>query len=324
MAGPDDTYPRWVADIGGTNARFAWAPGPGAPLTDEATYPTKDHATLEAAMQHYLAEHRKEAPRWCAIGIATAVTGDRVHMTNHPWSFSIEDVRRQLGLERLVVINDFTALALSLQGLTPDDVRQIAGGKPTEGAAIALIGAGTGLGVSGLLPVQGRRSMVPIRGEGGHVTLSGADAFEHQVIARLRGRFGHVSAERALSGPGLENLHRAIGEVEGGAIETLKASQITDQAINEPSSRSARTLALFFNLLGTAAGNLALVLGARGGVYIGGGIVQRLGNAIDQSNFHERFVDKGRYRQYLKDIPIWVIEADSSPALQGALHALDE
>ncbi len=323
MAAVDDTYPRWVADIGGTNARFAWATGPDT-LTDEATYPTSEHSTLQDAMAHYLKTHGKLAPRWCAIGIANPVLGDRVQMTNHHWSFSIEAVRRQLGLERLVLINDFTALALSLATLKGDELRQIAGGQPAAHEAVALLGPGTGLGVSGLLPVPGKATWVPIRGEGGHVTLGGADDFEDQIIARLRQRFGHASAERALSGPGLENLHLALCEVDGLPAEKISAADITERAVQDPQGTSARTLTLFFSLLGTVAGNLALSLGARGGVYIGGGIVARLGDAIEKSPFHERFLDKGRYRDYLSDIPVWVIQAVTSPALRGALRALDE
>jgi glucokinase len=324
MSGHDDsTWPRWVADIGGTNARFAWAPGPGAPLTDDATYPCAEHATLEAAMRHYLAEHGKAVPRWCAIGIATPVTGDQVRMTNHHWAFSIETVRTSLGLERLEVINDFTALALSLSTLQPGELRQIGGGTPAAGAAIALIGPGTGLGVSGLLPVAGSSRYVPISGEGGHVTLSAADAFEAQVVERLRARFGHASAERAICGPGLQNLLRAICEIEARPVEELSAAQIAERGLADAASPCGRTLDLFFSLLGTAAGNLALTLGARGGVYIGGGIVPRLGDAIERSRFHERFLAKGRYRDYLSPIPVWVIDAQTSPALRGALRALE-
>lgn len=319
----DDTYPRCVADIGGTNARFAWVAAPGAPLTDEATYATKDHATLQDAMRHYLQSHRKPVPRWFAMGIATPVTGDQVRMTNHPWAFSIEALRQEMGLERLVVINDFTALALSLPSLSPDELRQIGGGKPADGAAVALIGPGTGLGVSGLLPVPGRSTWLPISGEGGHVTLGGADDFEDRVVAQLRKRFGHVSAERALSGPGLENLYQAVCEVDGQPAQHLPAAEITDLARQDGGSTAGKTVALFFSLLGTVAGNLALSLGARGGVYIGGGIVARMGDAIERSTFRERFLDKGRYRDYLGNIPIWVIQAKTSPALLGALRALD-
>ncbi len=318
------TYPRWVADIGGTNARFAWVAGEGDSLTDDATYLCADHATLLDAMRHYLAAHGKAPPPWCAIGIATPVLGDTVRMTNHHWTFSIDALRQQLGLQRLVVINDFTALALSLPSLRADELRQVGEGARVEGAAIALIGPGTGLGVSGLLPVAGRTGWVPISGEGGHITLGGADDFENQVIARLRQRFGHASAERALSGPGLVNLYRALCELEGVSPQELAAAEVAAKAHADPHGSCGRAVALFFSLLGTVAGNLALTLGARGGVFIGGGIAAKLGDAIDKSGFRERFVDKGRYREYLEGIPTLLINAQTSPALRGALCALDE
>ena len=209
------TFPRLLGDVGGTNARFAWLAGPDARLSDVATLRCADHATLQDAMQHYLRGLNRGAPRWRAIGIANPVVGDQVRMTNHHWSFSIEAVRRLLGLERFLVINDFTALALSLPALAADEVRQVGGGKAVPEAPLGLIGPGTGLGVSGLLPARGLQRAIPINGEGGHVTLAATDALEESVVHRLRERFGHASAERALSGPGLANLYVAVCEVEG-------------------------------------------------------------------------------------------------------------
>ena len=317
-------YPRWVGDIGGTNARFAWLEAAGAPLTDEAIYPCADHATLQAAMRHYIDAHGKKAPRWAAIGIANPVTGDRVQMTNHHWSFSIDAVRQALGLERFVVINDFTALALSLPSLQPADLRQIGPGAAVPQAAKALLGPGTGLGVSGLLPARGGLGWVPLAGEGGHVTLAGTNAEEDAVIALLRRRFGHASAERALSGPGLEALHAALVELEGSASPGLTAAQITSAALAGSDAQCGRTVDLFLALLGTVAGNLALSLGARGGVYIGGGIVPRLGERVLVSPLRARFEAKGRFTEYLQQMPLLVIQARTSPALWGAARALDE
>lgn len=317
-------YPRWVGDIGGTNARFAWLEAPGAPLTDEAIYPGADHATLQAAMRHYLDAHGKKTPRWAAIGIANPVTGDHVQMTNHHWSFSIDAVRQALGLERFVVINDFTALALSLPELQPADLHQIGPGVSVPGAAKALLGPGTGLGVSGLLPTRGGQGWVPVAGEGGHVTLSGTNAEEDAVIGVLRRRYGHASAERALSGPGLEALHAALIELDGAAASGLSAAQITSAALAGTDARCGRTVDLFLALLGTVAGNLALSLGARGGVYIGGGIVPRFGDRVLTSPLRARFEAKGRFTDYLRRMPLLVIQARTSPALWGAARALDE
>ena len=319
-----DSYPRLVGDIGGTNARFGWLEAPGAPLADIDTLPAAAHATVIDAIRHYLATHSKPSPRWCAIGIANPVVGDHVKMTNHHWSFSISDVKRQLGMERFVLINDFTALALSLPVLEAADLRQVGGGKPLAGAPLGLIGAGTGLGVSGLLPAAAGHRAIPINGEGGHVTLAAVDEREERVIAVLRRRFGHASAERAVSGQGLVNVHGALCELDGEAETALTAADITQRATDGTDARCVETLALFFSFLGTVSGNLALSLGSLGGLYIGGGIVPRLGDAIDRSRFRQSFDSKGRFKSYLEQIPVYVVNAKVSPALAGAARALED
>jgi len=318
------TYPRLVGDIGGTNARFAWIEAPGASLGDIATLPCADYATLQDAMERYIGGLQRGAPRWAAIGIANPVLGDQVRMTNHHWSFSIEAVRRHLGLERFLVVNDFTALALSLPALDPADLRKVGSGAPVQGEPLGLLGAGTGLGVSGLLPAPDGARPTPINGEGGHVTLAAVDEREEAVARRLRVRFGHASAERALSGPGLVNLYEAVCEVDGVAAQRLDAPAVTRLGTTGQDSQCRTSVELFFSFLGTVAGNLALSLGARGGIYIGGGIVPRLGDAIDRSMFRERFEAKGRFRAYLEAVPTWVVQARVSPALVGAARALDD
>ncbi len=316
----DPTHPRLLGDIGGTNARFAWQDAAGAPLRDLAVYRCAEHESLEAVMRHYLAQHAKPVPAACAIGIANPVTGDQVRMTNHDWSFSIEAMRASLGLRRFVVLNDFTALALSLPVLEDREKVQVGGGEPVAGSAVALIGPGTGLGVSGLLPGPQGQGWLPISGEGGHVTLAGSDADEDAVIASLRRRYGHASAERALSGPGLVALYEAVCERQGVAPRALGAPEIgTDLA--DAQCRAA--VELFLALLGGVAGNLALTLGARGGVYVGGGIVPRLLSRLQASRFRERFEAKGRFRTFLAPIPVYVIHTPVSPALTGAARALD-
>ena len=318
-----ETYPRLLGDIGGTNARFAWKPDSAAPLSDVVTYPCADHPTLEQAMRRYLSDRGKPAP-WCAIGIANPIVGDRVQMTNHHWSFSISEVKRALGFERFLVLNDFTALALSLPDLPPSDLRQVGGGQPVSGAPLGLIGPGTGLGVSGLLPARNGRNAIPVNGEGGHVTLASTDALEESVVRLLQRRFGHASAERALSGPGLVNLYGVLCEIEGVPARDLAAADITSQALSGQDPQCVATVDVFLSLLGTIAGNLALSLGTRGGLYIGGGIVPRLGDRIDTSRFRQRFEEKGRFRGYLTQIPVFVVHASTSPALLGAARALED
>lgn len=303
-----------VGDIGGTNARFARVSADGT-LEQVLTLRGADYPGPAEALIAYLSQTQGAAPQAAAIGIANPLSGDHVQMTNHTWNFSIEAMRQQVGLTKLDFINDFTALALSLPYLGEGDRLQIGGGSARIGSAIGVIGPGTGLGVSGLLPCGG--GYTPIEGEGGHVTLSGQTDEELAVIAALARVFPHVSAERVLSGPGLENLYRALAQVRGVSIQALDASQITTGAIQNDDTLCVDTANLFCALLGTQAANLAVTLGARGGVYIGGGIVPRLGEFFIRSPFRPRFENKGRFSAYLAAIPTWLITAPY-PALLGA------
>jgi glucokinase len=318
-------FPRLLGDVGGTNARWAWQAGPGQPLAHVRSLPTVDFASIADCIAAYLAQHALPPPREAAFGIATAVTGDRVQMTNHGWVFSIEALGATLGTERVRVLNDFEALAHAVPMLRGDDLRAVGGGAAQPDAALAVIGPGTGLGVSGLVP-DGRGDWRVIVGEGGHVTLAAANAREASLLAVLRERFGHASAERALSGPGLVNLYQALCALDGLTPEPLDAAQIVQRALAAPRSASdaacAEVLQTFAAMLGGVAGNLALTLGARGGVYLGGGIVPRLGERFAQLPFRERFEAKGRFSSYLSAVPCWVITAES-PALMGAARALD-
>ena len=317
-----ESSPRLLADIGGTNARFAWQTGPDAPLTDVACYPCAAHESLEVAVRYYLAQHHKAVPPSCAIGIANPILGDLVQMTNHHWSFSMSQLQRNLGLERLKVINDFTALALSLPALRVEDLHGVGQGIAVAGSPMAVLGPGTGLGVSGLLPASANQ-FIAITGEGGHVTLAPDSDFETAVVGWLTHRFGHASAERALSGPGLVNLYEAACALAKQPALALGSADIIERARGGADAQCAAALQLFCAFLGSVAGNLALTLGARGGVYIGGGMAPRIRVELQRSTFRERFVAKGRFRGYLSAIPTFVIDARVSPALAGAARALD-
>jgi glucokinase len=315
-------YPHLVADIGGTNARFGWIGQAGDAVSDVLALPTAGHATLADAARAYLGRTGHQAPASMAMGIATLIGGDEIRMTNHHWAFSIRALQAELGLGKLLVINDFTALALSLPSLEGAQLRQVGGGAARAQAPKALLGAGTGLGVSGLLPSGGH--WVPLSGEGGHVTLSASNDREAAVIAQLRRRYGHASAERALSGAGLVALYDAVCALSSRAPDPMTAAQVSDHGLQGTDAACVEALELFCALLGTVAGNLALTLGAEGGVYIGGGIVPRLGEFFDRSAFRQRFEAKGRFRDYLAAMPVLVISAEVSPALMGAARALEQ
>ena len=337
---PGPLFPRLLGDVGGTHARFAWQSHEGAAIEHVEVLPCAQYPSLADAVQAYLRLHSQlnsqGRPACAALGIATPVLGDWLAMTNHPWAFSARALRAELGLERLLVLNDFTALALALPELDEQAKRQIGGGSPVSGANIALLGPGTGLGVSGLVRDASAGLFVPIAGEGGHVTLAAGNALEFAVIEMLQARYGHVSAERVLSGAGLVNLYGALAQIRGLALEPLTPAQIMQRAMEPDASAGGagaaagrncdavalEALDLFCGFLGQVAGDLALTLGARGGVYIGGGIVPRMGRRFEQSPFRARFEAKGRYSAYLQSIPVWLIDSPMPVALLGAAQAL--
>jgi len=258
-------------------------------------------------------------PHQGALAIASAITGDRVAMTNHPWSFSISALKSQFGFDRLEVINDFTALALALPHLSPGDRQPVGGGDPVTGTPIGVLGPGSGLGVSGLVP--SRAEWISLSSEGGHATMAPASDRESAVLDHMRRHFDHVSAERVLSGPGLVNLYNTLAALDGVSSRGYTAAQITDPGIGAADPLCAEATSLFCAMLGTMAANLALTLGARGGIYIGGGVVPRLGQRFAESPFRARFEAKGRFSHYLAAIPTWVV-THPLPAFLGCAAVL--
>jgi len=312
---------RLLGDIGATNARFALCAPDGDPMRTRIM-PVEHYATLLEAIRSYLEMERIDpAPRAAALAVASPVTGDAVTMTNHPWSFSIATLKHDLNLERLLIVNDFAANALAIPRLKPEERAAIGDGTADPHGPIAVLGPGTGLGVSGLVPTAGGGWSV-LAGEGGHATMAASDDRESEVLTLLRRRFGHVSAERVLSGQGLVNLYQALAELAGVAAEPYTPAQIADRDIGEREPLCRAALAMFCAMLGAVAGDLALTFGALGGVYVAGGIVPRLGARFAESAFRERFEGKGRFRHYLSAIPTYVITAPV-PAFLGLSAALE-
>jgi glucokinase len=306
-----------VGDVGGTNARFGLVT-PAGKLLHSAVLADADYAQFIDAIRTYLGQRGElSTPRQGAIAIASAITGDQVKMTNNPWAFSIKGLCDQLGFERLEVMNDFTAQALALPHLTANDKTTIGRGSPVAGHPIGVIGPGTGLGVSGLVPWANR--WIPLTGEGGHATVAAATDRESAVVDHMRKRYEHVSGERCVSGQGLVNLYETLAALDGVPAKDYTPANITDPHSADPLCREA--VAMFCGMLGTMAGNLALTLGAQGGVYIAGGIVPRLAARFADSPFRERFEAKGRLTPYLKAIPTYVV-THSLPAFIGCHAAL--
>jgi len=308
-----------IADIGATNTRLAMAEQ-GA-VTRMRLFASEDFASLSEAIEAYLAAEAQK-PALAVLAVAAPVTGDTVTLTNHPWTFSIDTMRKRFGFKQLRVINDFVANALAVPHLAEADRIQVGGDAPVARAPIGVIGPGSGLGVSLLVPDEDG-GFTCVQGEGGHVTMAAADERETAVLELMRRRFDHVSAERFLSGPGLVNLYNALCELSGEHAAPLTAAQITDPGIELEYPRAREATAMFCAMLGTVAGNLALTVGARGGIYIAGGIVPKLGAAFAQSRFRSRFEAKGRFQSYLAAIPTYVI-TQPEPALLGAAKLVEQ
>jgi glucokinase len=308
-----------MADIGATTTRCALVDDKGDELAPEI-FENVDFAGLPGLLRVYL-DHRRasDRPTRAVLAVAAPITGDEVQMTNIGWHFSQRELKETLGLKRLTIVNDFAAIAWALPLLTPADVVTIGGGDSVPRATLAALGPGSGLGVSALVPATD--GWAAMTGEGGHVAMPAMTREEDDVIARLRERYaGHCSAERVLSGPGLVNLYVTLAEIAGRGQPTVTPEDVTNLAKQgEPLAR--KTLGMFFAMLGTVAGNLAVTTGARGGIYIAGGVVPRVVDALRKSEFRARFENKGRYRQYLAAIPTHVITAPL-PAFRGLKYLL--
>ena len=307
-----------IADIGGTNARFALCDD-SLQISDERQLRCSDYPNIEDAIDYYLkAVSATGRIIEASLAIAAPLSGDQISMTNHSWHFSVSGLRQRMNWRRLIVLNDFTALAMAIRHLPAKELRQLGGTAHASEAPIALLGAGTGLGVSGL--VYSGEHWLPLQGEGGHVSLSPGTERELAAVRQLWRRYDHVSAERVLSGPGLVSLYAALCELDGVAAQAYQAADITEHGLNASNPQCAETLAMFCALLGSVAGNLVLTLGATQAVYVGGGIVPRLGDYFAQSPFRHRFESKGRYVEYLRPVPVYVIHS-AQPAFVGLAHS---
>ena len=318
-------FPILVADIGGTHARFAWVAGSHAQPSDARTLKVSEFESPSAAAQFYLESlsqtlgSRYEPPRQAAFAVAASLRGDWASFTNSAWSFSCKEIQAALGLDHFLALNDFEALAYALPHLAVEKLRAWDGTWSPGPGNLAVLGPGTGLGVAGLIKTLGGWQAVP--GEGGHMTLAPFDDFESEIFAKLRKDYRHVSAERLLSGLGLPLLHQTILQLKGLSGNAVSTEVIVSAGL-AGEVHAHETLGVFCALLGGFAGNVALTLGARGGVFIGGGIVPRLGDFFFESKFKARFEAKGRFDSYLKEIPV-VLILDTDAAMLGALRRLE-
>jgi glucokinase len=312
-----------LADIGGTNARFACLDG--ARLGPTASVAVEDYPRFDQAVTAFLSRTGARTPvSGAVLAVAGAVEKNRASITNSNWVIDAAELQNAFSLEYVRIINDFEAIAWSLPRLAATDLLPIGVGERVAEAPAVVLGPGTGLGLACFLP-RADESIV-ISTEGGHVTLPGTSRRQDAVIAHLRDRFDHVSAERAVSGLGLANLYQALGALDGAAVPVRSGVEITDAALNGSCRFSREALDMFCAMLGTIAGNAALTFGARGGVYIGGGIAPRITEYLARSQFRTHFEAKGRFRPYVAAISSSVI-VHPEPAFIGlrslARHAFD-
>src|SRR5262249_8466963 len=292
-----------LADIGATNARFALLREDGE-IGPVRIRPVAEYPRFTDAVADFL-QGQGAVPAAAVLAVAGLVEDERAVMTNCPWVVDAAELRQALGTSAVRVINDFEATAWSLPALKPDHVAPMGAGRAVPGAPMVVLGPGTGLGLACHVPHAD--APVVLATEGGHVSLAASSTREGAVIEWLRTRFGHASAERALSGPGLENLYGAIAALDGAGVPERDATAITQAGVAGTCPVSRAALDMFCAMLGTFAGNAALSFGARGGVFIAGGIAPRIVDYLTRSEFRARFDAKGRFRSYMQAIPLNVI-----------------
>jgi glucokinase len=292
-----------LGDIGATNARLALLSN--GVLGPVSNFTVADFPHFADVIRVFYVDKCQSSAPDAIFAVAGPVNAGRCILTNTSWTIDPHELCREFGFARINLCNDFEAVALSLPHLTATDLSRVGEGEPLCGAPMAVLGPGTGLGVACLVP--GGDAPVVIPSEGGHATMSGTNPREDAIIDYLRGQFGHVSAERMVSGLGLENLYRAVVDLDGLDAPRRTAPEITEAGLDGGCPISRMVLGLFCGMLGTIAGNVALMFGARGGVFIAGGIAPRMTDFLARSEFRSRFESKGRFRSYLQSVPTSII-----------------
>lgn len=308
-----------IGDIGGTNARFALA-NPKAPgFASERSYECADFASADLAIDAYLAEVKAGKPQVICIAAAGPIVEGSVRFTNNDWRIETADLQSAFHPARVRLLNDFEAIAYSIPWLRDADLKSVGLPKAKDLSktdfTVGVLGPGTGLGAAGLCKTGDR--VLPVVGEAGHLGFAPETQMQVELLSQLRDRFDRVSDERLVSGPGVENIYRALGRIRGEKKAGLAAADIFSAAADGSDSTAAESIELFFEILGQVAGNLSLALGASDGVYIGGGIVKRNPGLISNSRFRTGFERKGRHRSLMERIPTQVI-LHPEPGLLGA------
>ncbi|MBQ4832284.1 glucokinase [Pseudoalteromonas sp. MMG010] len=310
-----------VADVGGTNARFAL-------ITDfneqtnqfviehNQTFPSAEFSSLESATQKYLSTIAHISPKRACLAVAGPIKAGQVNLTNLGWHFSVADFKAQFAFDQLEVINDFAAFAYAAPFLDKSKNSLIKAGQADDNANIAVMGPGTGFGAAALVRTAQSRAVLSC--EGGHISLASVTELDAQLIAALKQQHPHVSIETVFSGPGIAHLYQAMCAVKGVSAKPIDAAQISALANSGECEVCDATLNQFCDWIGSVAGDLALTFGALGGVFIGGGILPRMQGRLLESRFVERFSQKGIMSQYTAQIPVTLVTQDNIPLIGAA------
>lgn len=308
------SFPILIADIGGTNARFAIVKDSYAEAKRFPTVRTSDYATLDEAIQAEVLDRTSIVPRSAVLAVAGPIDGDEIDLTNCDWVVRPKQMLDEMGFDDVIVLNDYEAQALAVVALDMEFLKPVGGGTRLPDANRVVIGPGTGLGVAGV--VHGANTWIPVPGEGGHVDLGPRTDRDYEVFPHLEKIGGRVSGEQVLCGRGMVNLYRAVCKADGTEPALDKPEEITAAAITRSDPVAIETMELFLEYLARMAGDLALVFMARGGIYLSGGITLKIAELIDADRFRAAFDNKAPHEALMRETPVYVIAHDQAP-LEG-------
>lgn len=309
-----------IADIGGTNARFALACTESPFFLETLTFQCADFSTIEGAIDSYLETKNITQVRGICFSVAGPIQNGSVKFTNNAWHINTSDLRERYATNNVKLLNDFAAISYSLPHLNSQDILAIGGDWPsvrTNNYTYGVLGPGSGLGVGGVFQRDGLP--IALMSEGGHVGFAAENKFQQQVLSILHQKYERVSRERLLSGPGIVNLHEALCDINNVENRGLTPSDITTRAAEKTDDVCVETMSLFFEILGQVCGDIALSIGAYDGMFIGGGITQRFPQDLKDSNFRFGFENKGRYRKTMKAMPTWLITHNNAGLLGASI-----
>lgn len=322
VASEDETglrFPILIGDIGGTNARFSIVVDANSEAGEPQIVKTADFATIDAAIQAAVLDRSSVRPNSAVLAVAGPVDGDEIELTNCPWVVRPKEMIANLGLGDIVVLNDFEAQALAVIALGEEHMEKIGGGAPEPNAGRVVLGPGTGLGVAGL--IRALDHWIPVPGEGGHMDIGPRTPRDYQVFPYIEALEGRISGEQILCGRGLVNVYRAIATTDGKPAPFTSPAEVTSAALAGSDPVAEEALSLFVTCLGRTAGDLALVFMSRGGVFLTGGIAQKIVPALKAGNFRAAFEDKAPHSALMREMPVYVITHPLAALLGLAAYA---